>query len=1023
MQISLPVARVFAPLAMAWLWTTLLHLVANIPCIADDFPPIQNSEKSTSLPLSPSETVAQARLPDGFQLSVVASEPQVQNPIAMTTDERGRIWIAENYSWSGNGAGGFDPKQRDRVVILEDSDGDGSFDSRKVFADDVHKLTSIEIGNGGVWAISLPNLLFFPDRDRDDSPDSAPIVVLNGFDEEAVGHTPANGLKWGNDGWLYGRHGIQATSSIGPPEASDSQRIKINTGVWRFHPISKRVESVLHGMTNSWGFDFDEHGEMFVINTVIGHLWHVVPGAHVERMYGIDINPHTYQLIEQTADHVHWDTGEKWNEIQKGMSNQTDAAGGGHAHIGLMIYQGDNWPESYRHKLFTLNLHGLRINSNSLERQGTAYVGRRAPDFAFFSDTWFRGMELITAPDGSVLIADWSDTGECHDHDGVHRTSGRVYRLSYQSPRAMTPFDLTKESNEKLVKYLSHPNAWWARTARRVLSERLADADEATRTSVQSLVHNGIAQSDTPAILLRHVEAAFQSGLVVESHLHQLLQHDSEHVRVAAIRFLTDSCQPSDSVLSSQSLGHLQQLAEKDPSGLVHLYLASALQKLPAEQRWTIAKALSRKGQWANDRSFPKMLWYGIEGAVPSNPAEAIGLIADSQIPLVTENVSRRLTLLIESQPAVVDSLVESACVDGFTQAGDVVRGMAKALEGWQKAKPPKGWEKLSNLVSSTPEHGVTKELQTLRLTFGDGRAKEDLLALIQNGGLDPEVRKQALRSLLASKPQDLSPRLLQWLGDRALVLEAIRGLAFYDHPETAKQLLNRWKGLSPAERTEAINTLASRPTTAKELLEAVRSNRISPSEISAFHARQIQSFGDESLTLQLQEVWGEIKATTAERKAWMDQWRNKMTSEFVAGADLSSGRALFQQHCSNCHVLYGIGKRIGPDLTGSNRRNLDYLLENIGDPSASVGAEFRTSIFQLVDDRVITGAVVDRTDRTVTIQTAQERVTIDKQEIAATKLSATSLMPDGLLQNLSEHQVRDLLSYLMHESQVSLPE
>lgn len=169
--------------------------------------------------------------------------------------------------------------------------------------------------------------------------------------------------------------------------------------------------------------------------------------------------------------------------------------------------------------------------------------------------------------------------------------------------------------------------------------------------------------------------------------------------------------------------------------------------------------------------------------------------------------------------------------------------------------------------------------------------------------------------------------------------------------------------------------------------------------------------------------MWGEIKATTAERKAWMDQWRNKMTTEFVASADLSSGRALFQQHCSSCHVLYGIGKKIGPDLTGSNRRNLDYLLENIGDPSASVGAEFRTSIFQLVDDRVITGAVVDRTDRTVTIQTAQERVTIDKQEIAATKLSATSLMPDGLLQNLSEHQVRDLLAYLMHESQVSLPE
>ena len=202
MQISLPIARTSVSFSKAWLLVILLVTVINKPASADDFPPIQNSEKSTSLPLTPSETVAQARLPEGFQLSVVASEPQVQNPIAMTTDERGRIWIAENYSWSGNGAGGFDAKQRDRIVILEDSDGDGSFETRKVFADDVHKLTSIEIGNGGVWAISLPNLLFYPDRDRDDFPDSVPTVILNGFDEEAVGHTPANGLKWGNDGWL-----------------------------------------------------------------------------------------------------------------------------------------------------------------------------------------------------------------------------------------------------------------------------------------------------------------------------------------------------------------------------------------------------------------------------------------------------------------------------------------------------------------------------------------------------------------------------------------------------------------------------------------------------------------------------------------------------------------------------------------------------------------------------------------------------------------------------------------------------
>lgn len=1007
----------FSLLAVA----SLFH--ASRPLDADDFPPIQNSEKSTSFPLSPSETVSQARLPEGFHLSVIASEPHVQNPIAMTTDERGRIWIAENYSWSGNGAGGFDPKQRDRIVVLEDSDGDGTYENRKVFADNVHKLTSIEIGNGGVYAISLPSLLFFPDRDRDDLPDSPPQVLLNGFDDDAVGHTPANGLKWGSDGWIYGRHGIQATSSIGAPEATDSQRIKINTGIWRFHPVSKRVEAVMHGMTNSWGFDFDEHGQMFVINTVIGHLWHVVPGAHVERMYGIDLNPFSFQLIEQTADHVHWDTGEKWNEIQKGMSNLTDVAGGGHAHIGLMIYQGDNWPVEYRNKLFTLNLHGLRINSNSLERQGTAYVGRRAPDFAFLSDPWFRGMELITAPDGSVLIADWSDTGECHDHDGVHRTSGRIYRLAYGSPQAKKPFDLAKQSTEELIELLPHANSWWSRAARRILTERMLSSDRSVQISVSSKLREKIASCNNTPQLLRYLEVMFASGLASEEFLHSLLLHSDEHVRVTAIRFLVDSSSVSEPTLSPKSLMAFEKLAKEDPSGLVHLYLASALQRVPFEQRWVIANSLSQQAQWAKDRTFPKMLWYGVEGAVPGDVEQAIQLINLSRIPLLTENVARRLTLLLETKSSALDSLVELACRDDFAFAGEVVRGMAKALEGWQKAPAPKAWTKLASRMEKEQAAEWTKELQALRLAFGDGRAKDDLLAMIQNGGLDAATRKQALRSLLMSNPSDLAPKLLQWLGDRALVMEAIRGLAQYDHPDVAQQLLNRWKGFPPAERSEAINTLSARPATAKAMLEAVKNGKILPSDISAFHARQIQSFGDEDLTGLLREVWGEIKSSSAERKAWMDSWRSKMDDEFLQKADLRHGRALFQQHCSNCHVMYGVGKRIGPDLTGSNRRNLDYLLENIGDPSASVGAEFRTTIIRLDDDRVITGVVVENTERTVTVQTVQERLTLDKQSIGETKLSTTSLMPDGLLQNLSELQIRDLLAYLMHESQVPLPE
>ena len=279
-----------------------------------------------------------------------------------------------------------------------------------------------------MWALCAPELLFIPDANRDDVPDGKPVVVLDGWDASAVRHNIVNGLKWGPDGWLYGRHGILATSLVGKPGASASQRVPINCGIWRYHPTREVFEAVAHGTTNAWGFDYDDHGEMFFINTVIGHLWHVVPGAHYRRMYGTDFNPHLYQLIEQTADHFHWDTGETWSDIRKGVSPTTDKAGGGHAHSGLMIYLGGNWPDRYRNTVFTVNLHGRRLNNDRLERFEAGYVGKHEPDLLQSDDPWFRGIDLIYGPDGGVYIADWTDVGECHENDGVHRTSGRIYQ-------------------------------------------------------------------------------------------------------------------------------------------------------------------------------------------------------------------------------------------------------------------------------------------------------------------------------------------------------------------------------------------------------------------------------------------------------------------------------------------------------------------------------------------------------------------------------------------------------------------
>lgn len=599
-----------------------------------DFPKPVNTEKSAERFLSPDEALKSIELPPGFQVSLFAAEPDVQQPIAFCTDERGRLWVAENYTYAERQVG-YSKDHRDRVVILDDTNGDGQFDKRTVFWDDADKLTSVEVGFGGVWVLCAPKLLFIPDRNRDDVPDGEPQVVLDGWNEDKVRHNIVNGLKWGPDGWLYGRHGILATSLVGKPGTPEAARTKINCGIWRYHPTQKTFEVVAHGTTNPWGFDFDDHGQMFFINTVIGHLWHLVPGAHYRRMYGEHFNPHIYQVIEQTADHFHWDTKEKWSDAKKELSRSTLRAGGGHAHTGMMIYLGDNWPQKYRGTLLTANLHGRRINVDRLERQHSGYAGKHDADLMSVGDPWFRGIELIYGADGGVFIADWSDVGECHENDGVHRTSGRIYKVTWGQPAAAAP-DLTKRTSTDLARLQLHANDWYVRKARRLLQERAADGQELADAG--QWLKSTFAESDDVTRRLRALWCLNSTGQVDEDWLLEQTADEDEHVRVWAVRLLCDRGQASDKFIE-----RLEQLAAEDSSSLVRLFVASSLGRVPLNERWEIAAALVSRVEDANDPVLPLMVWYGIEPSVPGNKLMAVKLASRSRMPLIRQFVARRL--------------------------------------------------------------------------------------------------------------------------------------------------------------------------------------------------------------------------------------------------------------------------------------------------------------------------------------------------------------------------------------------
>ena len=986
-------------------WIALFCFRASTACAAE----------AVTGPAPAEQVVAEIEVPEGFRTTLFASEPEVQQPIGIATDERGRLWVAENYTYADQTIN-FDATKRDRIVILEDADGDGRSDRRTVFWDQAQKLTSVEVGYGGVWVLCAPQLLFIPDRNRDDVPDGPPEVVLDGWDQDAVRHNIVNGLRWGPDGWLYGRHGILATSLVGKPGAAESERQRINCGVWRYHPTRRVFEVVAHGTTNPWGFDFDQHGEMFFINTVIGHLWQLVPGAHYERMYGADFNPHLYQLIGQTADHVHWDTGEKWSDIRLTVSDTTSAAGGGHAHSGLMIYQGGNWPDRYRNSMFTLNFHGRRLNNDKLERRGAGYVGLHSDDLFFVKDEWFRGIDLLSGADGAAYIADWSDTGECHEADGVHHASGRIYRLAWGEAKSPGRFDLHERSDLELVALQQDKNDWYVRQSRRLLAERHAAGNDMTAAR-QALLEMFNSQRDETQ-QLRAMWALAAIGAVDGDWLLEQLNQPGEHLRVWAVRLLADQ-----ETLDAATIARFLDLAKRDDSGLVRLYLASALQRMPLEQRWPLAKALASRLEDAGDPQLPLMIWYGLEPAAAADSQQALALCDEPIMPLVRRHIARRITSEIDHGPEEVNELVDVAVrqTEPSSQL-DLLRGMSEALDGRRNVTAPHAWNSAAESFSTSPSSDVRDEALQLGVIFGDARAIAELRAVAGNESANAEARRHALRTLAELGGPETLTLLRKLIHDNELANEAIRGLAAYDDAEIPGLILSRYAALDAAGQIAAIDALSSRAAFAKELLRAMGAGVLPSAAISASHARQIAAFNDDTLTAELERLWGSVRPTAADKREQIDRLRIVLDGGKIAAGDASQGRVLFEKTCSSCHVLYGQGKIVGPDLTGSDRHNLNYLLENVVDPSASVGKEFRTTAVLLASGQALSGVVLEKTDQTLQLRTQTEEVTVDLDDVEEMVEQNLSLMPDGLLTQLTDEQIGDLFAYLQTTAQAPLP-
>ncbi|MBI4622533.1 MAG: PmoA family protein, partial [Verrucomicrobia bacterium] len=576
--------------------------------------------------LTGEQAVAKMTVPAGFEVKLYAAEPAITQPMAFCWDDRGRLWMAENRDYESRGAG-FSNSGDSRILILEDTDGDGKMDTRKVFLEGIPFPAAIAWGFDGLWLGAPPNFLFVPDRNHDDKADREIEIRLTGWGIQDR-HETINSLHWGPDGWLYGCQGYATRSNVGKPADGgriyrhreafpQNQRVKdpqyIDGGVWRYHPTKDRFEIVAHGFSNPWGVDFDDHGQMFITACVIPHLWHVIPGGIYHRQGGKHINPYVYDDIKTIADHRHRS-----------------------AHGGARIYLADEFSREYRDRIFMANLHERSLLTDILEPKGSGFVGHHGDDTILANDPQWIGFSVEIGPDGAVYVLDWHDADICGQ--SVHdKGTGRIFRLAPKGLAGKTGFNLAGLSDLELVTLQLQRNDWYVRRARLLLQQRAAGGRLDAR--VQGRLWEMFQQQENTGRKLRALWALHVTKGLSPDRLIALLDHAAPYIRAWAVQLLCEDLEPGASALKK-----FAAMARSDSSPIVRLYLAAALQRLPHAERWALAERLVQHAEDAADHNLPKMIWFAVEPLVMENPAKALELATRGAIPLVSQFIARRAT-------------------------------------------------------------------------------------------------------------------------------------------------------------------------------------------------------------------------------------------------------------------------------------------------------------------------------------------------------------------------------------------
>ncbi|MEI6231805.1 MAG: PVC-type heme-binding CxxCH protein [Planctomycetota bacterium] len=971
----------------------------------DDFK--QSGERPSNIPappppdtrangLSPADAVKAMTVPDGFTVKLVASEPEIHQPVAFCFDERGRMWLLESYDYPRGQPVG--KKGKDRILILEDTTGSGKADKIKVFYEGLNLATGLEVGHGGVFVGQAPDLLFIPDRNRDDVPDGEPEVLLTGFGRNDT-HELLNSFIWGPDGWLYGNHGVFVPSKV--------LDIKFTACVWRYHPTTKKFEIFAEGGSNQWGLDFDDYGSAFITACVIPHLFHMVPGGLYIRQGGQNANPYAYGAIDTIADHRHF-LGNQWNDTDRRSS---DSLGGGHAHDGACIYLGDSYPPEYRNTILMGNIHGNRINRDILVHNKSSYIGKHGPDFLLSNDKWFMPSGERMGPDGSVFISDWYDKQHCHSNNTEiwDRTNGRLYKVEYKGTKFPGAFDLAKLTTPELVAMQKDRNDWKVRQARRILTERKAtDAIPA----LQEIALHG----ETQEICLRGLWALYCLGGFDPDFAHSALKSQHPFVRAWSVRFIGES-----RMIWPWSSGFtVMQAAANDKSPEVRSQVFSALLANEPNQIFESSYArLYSHDEDVSDANIPLLSWLVFERQFAGNETAGLNMLKSCpNSKLMTDYIAPRFarkllaTQKIENLALAIQFYDESK---EPARRAAIMDGIQLGLKGRGKVTPPPNWPAVYASAQQRNDADELKKLKLIAAQFGDAASLADAMKNAANPKRPVAERVEALKLLASSKApgaEKLCFDLIDGKNGEEIKREAIRGLGSFSSIDNAKGLIERWKSFDVAAKVDTLDVLCSRADFASALLDACAANSIARTEIGAAAVRRMRELKDDALNTKIETAWGRVRERAPDEiKAQIEKYRAVVKD---GAGDAKMGAAIFEKTCMPCHAIFAKGNHVGPELTGSNRKDINYLLENIVDPNAVVGAPYNVWSIKKKDGIVLSGLIAEQDEKTVTLKSENDkREVIQREDISKMTDQKKSMMPEGLPDTLKPQEFRDLVKFL----------